>query len=104
MSDIFPAVVAGGVGVLLGAFYFGGLWWTVRKGVVSAHPALWFIGSMLLRISVVLFGFYLVARDHWVRMLVCLFGFVISRALVTWLTRPAKTSPLHPQQEASCAS
>jgi F1F0 ATPase subunit 2 len=29
-------------GLLLGAIFFGGLWWTVRKGVSSKRPALWF--------------------------------------------------------------
>ena len=36
-------------GALLGAFFFGGLWWTVQKGVTSEQPALWFLGSLLLR-------------------------------------------------------
>ena len=46
-------------GVLLGAFFFGGLWWTVRKGLSSNRAALWFLGSLLLRMSVTLTGFYL---------------------------------------------
>ena len=48
-------------GVLLGAFFFGGLWWTVRKGLSSKRAALWFLGSMLLRMSVALTGFYFVS-------------------------------------------
>ena len=51
-------VGAGAVGLVLGAVFFGGLWWTVRKGVASPRPALWFVGSMLLRTGVVLAGFY----------------------------------------------
>ena len=47
---------------LLGAIFFGGLWWTVRKGVASRRPALWFLGSLLLRTSIALAGFYVVAR------------------------------------------
>ena len=43
---------------LLGALFFGGLWWTVRKGVSSTQPALWFFGSLLLRTSIALAGFY----------------------------------------------
>ena len=57
-------------GVVLGAIFFGGLWWTVRKGVSSKQPALWFLGSLLLRMSIVLAGFYFVARGHWERLLV----------------------------------
>jgi len=80
-----PALVAG---LLLGAFFFGGLWWTVIKGVSSERPALWFFGSMLLRTSVTLAGFYFVGRQDWQRWLLCLVGFVMARLVVKWLTRP----------------
>ena len=46
-------------GLLLGAIFFGGLWWTVQKGVSAKNPALWFFGSLLLRMSIALAGFYL---------------------------------------------
>ena len=36
-------------GALLGVFFFGGLWWTVQKGVASERPAFWFLGSLLVR-------------------------------------------------------
>lgn len=86
-----PAIVllAGGAGVLLGVIFFGGLWWTVRKGVSSQRPALWFFGSLLLRTSIVLAGFYVVSGGHWERLLACLVGFVIARLVVTRLTRPS---------------
>ena len=47
-------------GVLLGAIFFGGLWWTIRKGMASQIPALWFSGSLLLRTGIALAGFYFV--------------------------------------------
>ena len=50
-------------GLLLGAIFFGGLWWTVSKGVSSERPALWFFGSMLLRMSIALAGFYFVGGE-----------------------------------------
>ena len=75
-------------GLLLGAFFFGGLWWTVVRGVSSPRPALWFFGSMLLRTSVVLPVFYLVGRDDWQRWLSCLLGFVVARMVVKWRSRP----------------
>ncbi len=39
MNEIWGLVPALVTGVLLGAMFFGGLWWTVRKGVSSARPA-----------------------------------------------------------------
>lgn len=74
-------------GVLLGAIFFGGLWWTVRRGVSSPRPALWFIGSLLTRMSIVLAGFYLVGRGNWEGLVACLLGFIIARFIVMRLTR-----------------
>jgi len=76
--------LAGGV---LGMIFFGGLWWTVRRGVSSQQPALWFLVSMLARMSVALAGFYFVAGGNWQRVVTCLLGFVTARFAVTRLTR-----------------
>ena len=74
------ALLAGGV---LGAIFFGGLWWTVRKGILSKHPAVWFLSSMLLRTAIILAGFYYVSGGHWERLLASLAGFIVVRFLVT---------------------
>jgi F1F0 ATPase subunit 2 len=73
-------------GVLLGAVFFGGLWWTVRKCVSSKKPGLLFFGSFLLRIGIVLAGFYFIARGHWENLLICLLGFLIARLIVMRVT------------------
>ena len=93
------AWVAGGV---LGVMFFGGLWWTVQKGVLSKRPALWFFGSLLLRMSIALAGFYLVTGGHWERLLACLLGFVMARLIVTRLTRVME-KPAYSAQEANHA-
>jgi F1F0 ATPase subunit 2 len=88
MNEILKWVAALASGVLLGAIFFGGLWWTVRRGVTSKRPALWFCGSLLLRTGIALAGFYLVSSGHWQRLIACLLGFVIARRIVTQLTGP----------------
>ncbi|MBU1424972.1 MAG: ATPase F0F1 [Gammaproteobacteria bacterium] len=90
MTDALDFISSLIAGLLLGAFFFGGLWWTVRKGLKSQRAALWFFGSMLLRTGVVMLGFYWLLGDSWQRMLVGLLGFFIARLLVTWLTREAE--------------
>jgi F1F0 ATPase subunit 2 len=84
------AAIAGGA---LGAIFFGGLWWTVRRGIRSRRPALWFLGSLLLRTGIVLAGFYFAADRQWERVLVCLLGFVMARLAVTRLTRRNPNPP-----------
>lgn len=86
MIKFLPPALVFAAGILLGAFYFGGLWWTVRRGVVSKYPMLWFAGSMLLRMIIVLVGFYTVGRGHWERLVICLVGFITARVFLTRLT------------------
>jgi len=102
MIEILNLVLALMTGVLLGAIFFGGLWWTVRKGFRSKQPALWLFGSQLLRTSIALAGFYFIARGHWESLLVCLLGFVMARLLVTRLTG-ATEKPSYLAQAASHA-
>jgi F1F0 ATPase subunit 2 len=96
MSDIPALALAFVAGCMLGVLFFGGLWWTVRKGVTSDLPAFWFLGSLLLRTGAILAGFYLVSQGHWSRLVACLLGFVIARVIVVKrLTRPpAEQIPL----------
>ncbi len=88
MNESVTLVLLGGAGVLLGLFFFGGLWWTVRRGLTSKRPALWFLCSLLLRTGIVLAGIYFVSGGRWDGLLACLAGFVIARFIVTRLASP----------------
>lgn len=103
MNEVLLPALAVPAGMLLGAIFFGGLWWTVRKSVASEQPAFWFFGSLLLRMSIALAGFYLVSGGHWERLLLCLVGFVIARLGVTWLTRSSGDNHSVPVREARYA-
>ncbi len=88
---IMPLVLLAGMG--LGGVFFGGLWWTVKKGVLSTRPGLWFCVSLVVRSSIVLIGFYFIAGDHLERLLLCLLGFFLARLVVIRLTRiPEKSA------------
>lgn len=87
MSEAIALMLACLAGVVLGAFFFGGLWWTVKKGLVSDRPALWFSVSVLLRASVTIVGFYFIAADDWRRLLACVIGFWLARVIMNRLTR-----------------
>lgn len=87
MHEVLIWVLATLAGIGLGLIFFGGLWWTVRKGMASRQPALWFMGSLLLRMAVLVGGFVLVSGGDWRRLLLCLLGLAIGRVVVTRLTR-----------------
>jgi len=103
MNEVVSLIVAPAAGLFLGGAFFGGLWWTVRKSVSSGQPALWFFGSLMLRMSITLVGFYFVGQENWERWLLCLLGFVIARLLVTWLTRSLGERPACSPQGAGYA-
>lgn len=103
MNETLTLVLSGGAGLLLGAIFFGGLWWTVNKGVSSQRPAFWFLGSFLVRMSITLTGFYFIGRGNWQRLLLCLLGFLTARVMVTWMTRPLGTERNRRAQEVSHA-
>jgi len=104
MSDILALALTLFGGALLGTFFFGGLWWTVQKGVVSERPALWFLGSLLLRTGLLLTGFFFVAQGHWSRLVACLVGFLIARIVVVRrLTHAPAEVPTPLEEETSIA-
>ena len=103
MNETLALVLAWIAGGALGAFFFGGLWWTVRKSLVSAKPALWVFGSLLVRMGVTMTGFYFVSGGDWQRLLSCLVGFIMARQLVTRLTRLPEEDPTSQAPEASHA-
>ena len=91
MNEILAGGLAAAAGLLLGAIFFGGLWWTVRRAAASPNPGRWFLGSMLLRTAIVLAGFYLVGAGQPARIGLCLLGFLLARAVVLRVTKPAAT-------------
>ena len=103
MNEALSLALAWAAGGILGAIFFGGLWWTVRKGVSSERPALWFVASLVLRSGIVLVGFYLVSSGDWRRLPACLIGFVMAQLVVTRLTRSAEEKQTRRVQEASHA-
>jgi F1F0 ATPase subunit 2 len=79
MNETLILCTAMAAGFLLGSLFFGGLWWTTRKGIASDQPALWFAASLLGRTSFLLAGFYFVSSGDWHRAVACLTGFIIAR-------------------------
>src|SRR5271157_2091273 len=86
-------------GVLLGTFFFGGLWWTIRMGPPSEWSGLVFSGSFLIRMAVTVIGFYLVSHGDWLKLVVCLAGFLFARIVVTRLIRLPSTKSTRILQE-----
>ncbi|MBI1223336.1 MAG: ATP synthase subunit I [Bacteroidetes bacterium] len=101
MNEIIPIILRAGIGFVLGAVFFGGLWLTVKKGLHSGMPGLVFILSFLLRTGVTLTGFYFAAAGNWKYMLACLAGFILARIIIRRYTGPISTMGLTTKKGAS---
>jgi F1F0 ATPase subunit 2 len=103
-SPWFVLALAALAGAALGAVFFGGLWWTARRGTASPRPALWFFVSLLLRMGIALAGLFAVGGGRWERLLACLLGVVVARSLVLRLTRPPQAGRAAASQGVGHAS
>lgn len=95
-----PVALAALAGLGLGAFHFLGLAWTLRRALPSQAPALWLLGSLVLRGALVGLGFFAVGGGEWSRWLACALGFIVARHLVT---RSAFAAPVIPPAEGASA-
>ncbi len=83
MSETIMLIVMWMAGVILGTIFFGGLWWTVQKGVSSGQPWAWFLGSFIIRMGITMAGFYYLSLGRWQRLLPIVLGFFTARFIIT---------------------
>lgn len=72
--------IAGG---LIGVFYFGGLWLTVKRIPTSGNPHLLLVSSFFLRMAAALAAFYALIPWGWQALVAALLGLLISRQVFT---------------------
>jgi F1F0 ATPase subunit 2 len=99
-NEIVQLPLAAAAGLLLGALFFGGLWFTIQKALRAKTPGLWFLGSWFLRVGVVLTGIYYTTAGDWKKFLVCMLGFVAARYGVARFTKSGKTVKTEVSHEA----
>lgn len=89
MTEILLLLLAFTGGLLLGLFFYGGLWWTVQRGLASPRPHLWFLASYLLRTTIAVAGLAALASGRWPRLLIALFGCLVARLIMMQLSKRA---------------
>ncbi len=83
------------LGLVMGALFFGGLWWTVQKMTTSSNPQLISGVSFLLRAAVVMGGFYLLVDYGMPGLIAALAGFIAARTYIAYKLGPG-TGPAGP--------
>ena len=89
MTEVAALLPALALGLMLGALFFGGLWWTVSRSLTARVPAVWFGLSALVRMAVVVSGLYCFARLGWPNLIACLCGLLAARGAVKHFIRIA---------------
>ncbi|HMB15060.1 MAG TPA: ATP synthase subunit I [Pelovirga sp.] len=70
-------------GGLIGMFYFGGLWLTVKRIPNSNNPHLLLVSSFFLRMTLTLAAFYALIPWGWQALAAALFGLLLIRQTLT---------------------
>lgn len=78
-------------GAVLGVFYLGGLWLTLRRLPGAKNPGLLMLFSFFGRTAVVTAGLYLMAEGGLDRLAAGVAGFLIVRAVMVRRMGPAKS-------------
>lgn len=87
MADFMRLLMLFSIGIALGVVFFGGLWWTVLKGIHTKRPGLFFSISLILRTGITLTVFILISKGSFERLAACLLGFFLARWVVMRYTR-----------------
>jgi F1F0 ATPase subunit 2 len=82
MTEALSLLLAFLIGLLAGVFFFGGLWWTVKRSLTVRQPHLFLFQSFVLRSGVVLLALYLCTATEFPRIISYMFGFLLTRHLV----------------------
>lgn len=101
MNEILNIIITLIVGLILGTIFYAGLWFTVKKALVSKTPAIWFIGSFIIRVTITLIGFYFVGKGNIKNIIVCFLGFIIARIVVTNYTKQKDNKQIELKKEVN---
>jgi F1F0 ATPase subunit 2 len=88
------------LGTLLGAGYFGGLWWTLSTLARWRRPGVALLLSFALRGAVVVAAFVLLARAGLFPLALAFAGFLVTRVVLVAWWRPARPRPDAPTRTA----
>lgn len=81
MNETMSMILSLITGLGLGIFFYGGLYFTVKRGLTAKIPALVFTGSFILRTAVTLMGFMWVSQGKPMRLLAVFAGFLTIRLI-----------------------
>jgi F1F0 ATPase subunit 2 len=104
VNNLLLLALAFAAGIVLGTFFFYGLWLTVRKLPLARRPVVMSLSSFFGRLAIVLVGFYFITAGRWERLAVCLVGFLAARMVLVKIFGPQGKSSKSDSQIKAAAS
>ena len=95
---ILPLIGLVVIGFVTGALYFQGLWLTIKGLNAKSAWTSRFLGSFVLRASVVVVVFYLLMDNDWRRVFALTLGFLVARYI---MVKRIKQAPIAAAKEQS---
>lgn len=89
MDSPVALVLAFAAGAGVGAVFFTGLWFTVRRLTSASNPMVLMLGSSVLRLAIALPALAFIAGGSLVRLGMAILGFLGMRTLLILRWRPA---------------
>ncbi|MFO7544086.1 MAG: ATP synthase subunit I [Trueperaceae bacterium] len=78
-----PIALGFAAGATIGASYFLGLWWTVRRATRSARPTPLLLASFVVRLALAVAVLLVIVRLGALALVAALLGFLAARVLLT---------------------
>ena len=85
-------------GFILGFFYFGGLYWTLKRITGKRGTKFLLLVSFFIRTTVAMLGFWLVLRQAFIPFILTFLAFMFARFLITKKLGPAKKGDEYARQ------
>ncbi|HUN53532.1 MAG TPA: ATP synthase subunit I [Smithella sp.] len=92
LNTVFILILMFGAGLALGAFYFIGLWQTLRRVAQTENRMRLLAISFVVRLAVILTAFFFLMDSHWERLAAAMAGFVVMRKILVYYLGPQKTA------------
>ena len=77
------AVLSALIGIALGLFFYGGLWFTVRRLTTTDHPVLLTLASFWVRVLAVVAAFIFLTHTGLKCVAIAMTGFLLGRLAVS---------------------
>ena len=75
------------IGLGIGLIYFGGLYWSTEKIESVKSPAFLMVGSMIIRMAILLFGLYYLAQSGYQSILAGFIGIMMVRFIMVYYVK-----------------